>query len=282
MAYLALLGRILLLGYERIVVKRLGHQAGSAGVAFLFFAIATLFLLPFALWVGVPDDGGFLTYVGLASLVYAVAFLLYVRSLSTGEASLVSPLYNFNVFFLLVLAAVTLGEPITLLKIVGVVLLVLGASFLNRQGSVWRSWVGLVRDPACRLMIICSLLMAVGRTIDGGVVQDVEPITYAFCLYAGISLCLGLTLALTRGMGEALALLRKEPRAATTAGAINAYSYLLLLIAFTHIDVSVAEPASMLGMVVTVVLARFAFGERIRDRLVAVGVMIVGAWLLFV
>jgi len=66
------------------------------------------------------------------------------------------------------------------------------------------------------------------------------------------------------------------------AGAVDCYSYLLLMFAITRIEVSVAEPASMLGMIVTVILAHFIFGEKIRKRLLGVVIMIAGAWLLFV
>jgi transporter family protein len=280
LAYLALLGRIMLLGYERIIVKQLGQRADSEGAAFLFFAIATLFLLPFLLFVGAPSSYGFLPLVALGSFAYAIAFVLYVKSLSLGEASLVSPLYNFNVLFLLILTAILLGEPITALKIVGILLLFFGASLLNRTGNLLRSLGALFRDRACLLMIVCSFLMAIGRTIDGFVVQDIPPMLYAFCVYTGISLYLLVYLLLTRRTGEMLSLLRNRPGIAVAAGAVNAYAYVLLLFAFTQIDVSVAEPASMLGMIATVILARLIFKEKIGRRLAAVIIMIAGAWLL--
>jgi transporter family protein len=46
-------------------------------------------------------------------------------------------------------------------------------------------------------------------------------------------------------------------------------------------EVSLAEPLSMLGTLISVILARFMFGEAIRDRLVGAMVMIGGAWLMF-
>jgi transporter family protein len=280
LAYLALIGRIALLGYERIVVKQLGQRANSEGAAFLFFAVAALFLAPFLLLVRMPISYSFLPLVALGSFTYAIAFALYVKSLSMGEASLVSPLYNFNVLFLLILTAILLGETITVLKVAGILLLILGASLLNQEKNLLRSLGALVKDRACRLMILCSMLMAIGRTIDGFVVQDVPPMLYAFCVYAGISLFLFIYLLLTKKTGEMLSLLRSRPKVAVAAGAVNAYSYVLLLFAFTKIDVSVAEPASMLGMIATVILAWLVFKEKIGRRLVAVVVMIAGAWLL--
>jgi transporter family protein len=280
LAYLALLGRIILVGYERIVVKQLGQRANSEGAAFLFFAIATLFLAPFLLLVKAPVSYGFLGLVVLASFIYAIAFVLYVKSLSMGEASLVGPLYNFNVLFLLILTALLLGESITVLKVIGIVLLILGASLLNRQRNLLRSLMALFKDRACLLMILCSILMAIGRTIDGFVVQDVPPMLYAFCIYTGISLFMLIYLLITKKAGETLSLLRNRPKIAVAAGAVNAYAYVLLLFAFTKIDVSVAEPVSMLGMIATVILARLILKEKIGRRLTAVVVMIAGAWLL--
>jgi transporter family protein len=280
LAYLALLGRIILLGYERIVVKQLGQRSNSEGAAFLFFAVATLFLLPFLLLVGAPSSYGFLPLVALGSFVYAIAFVLYVKSLSLGEASLVGPLYNFNILFLLILTAILLGEPVTVLKIAGILLLFVGASLLNRTRNLLRSLGALFRDRACLLMILCSFLMAIGRTIDGFVVQDVPPMLYAFCVYASISLYLLVYLSLTKKTGEMLSLLRNRPGIAVAAGAVNAYAYVLLLFAFTQIDVSAAEPASMLSMIATVILARVVFKEEIGRRLAAVIIMIAGAWLL--
>ena len=81
-------------------------------------------------------------------------------------------------------------------------------------------------------------------------------------------------------MKYTLQLLKSKPVPSSIAAFINAYSYLFLLIAFTKIDVSIAEPASMLSMVVTVILAHFIFREKIRNRIIGVVIMIAGAWML--
>jgi transporter family protein len=61
----------------------------------------------------------------------------------------------------------------------------------------------------------------------------------------------------------------------------NIYAYLLLLFALRGMEVSLAEPLSMLGTILSVVLARYVYGEVIRDRLVGACVMVGGAWLMF-
>ncbi len=302
---IALGGRIALLGVERIVVKRLGGDppatAGSRGSApaFLFFLIATVFLAPLLAFHPLPAPGRWLLVVAANSLVYAGAFVLYVAALSAGEASFVSPFYNFNVLFLLLLAAVFLGESIAAAKLAGIALLVVGSWMLARAsglarpfGRTRRSAPGRAGDPApgpaaaaanrraAALMIGCSLLMAVGRTVDTSQVRSIGSVAYAFAIYAGVTLWLGVFAIASGHAAQAARLARERPWTAVAAGAINAFSYLLLLVALGSMEVSVAEPASMLSLLVTLVLAGLVFRERIVGRIVPTLLMIAGAWML--
>lgn len=280
-AYFALLGRIFLLGYEKIIVKKLGDNSNSVAATFLFFLTATLFLLPFIFIIKKPENYNFLIYILFSSFVYSIAFVLYVKSLSEADASLVGPLYNFNVFFLLLLTAIFLNEKITIYKIIGLILLIYGASFLNKQQNFYYSLKILFKERATYLMIISSFLIAAGRTIDGFVVQKIAPLNYAFYLYLFITMFLLMFLIVKRNLYYAITLFKEKPKIAFVSGSVNAFSYFMLLIAFTKIDVSVAEPMSMLSMIVTVILAHFIFKENIKNRIIGVFIMIIGAWLLY-
>ncbi|MBW7997397.1 MAG: EamA family transporter [Candidatus Glassbacteria bacterium] len=282
LAYLALAGRVLLTGYERIIFKQVGTGSGSAESVFLIFTTGTLLLAPVGFFVEWPADWSFLWIAALASLTYTVQTVFYVKSLSHGEASLVAPLYYFSVFFLLVMAVVFLGESFGPAKIAGLVLLVYGASFLHRKQSILHSLQALATDRACQFMIVSSVLVALGRTLDGFMMRSVHPLVYTLALCFFTDVFIFIWLAITGRLGSALEMFRSKLKVGALAGAVDCYSYLLLLIAITRIEVSVAEPASMLGMVVTVILAHFIFGERIKRRLVGVVVMFFGAWLLFV
>jgi transporter family protein len=130
-------------------------------------------------------------------------------------------------------------------------------------------------------MMVSSLLVAVGRTVDGFMVRTVHPIIYAFSLCIITCLFLLLYLVFTRRLGSAVGLFKTKWKIGSVAGAVDIYSYQLLIFAITRIEVSIAEPASMLGMIVTVLLAHFILKEKIRDRLIGVVIMIAGAWFLF-
>lgn len=284
LAFVAMAGRIALLGLEKNVFKRLGDGRDSVAVLFLLGFLGTFFLLPFALGESV-SSWAFVPVAALSGLVYFTGITLYVKSLSDGEVSLVSPVYSFNVFFLLLLSVLFLGESLSPWKIAGMALMAWGSSFLNRSAG-WRASFGaLCRDRACRTMIAASLLIAVGRVIDARVVGLLaeNPPTAAYAVVQSVFMALyAFCVLLLKGRARLpFELLRERPWAAVGAVGCNIYAYLLLLFALRGMEVSLAEPLSMLGTILSVVLARYVFGEVIRDRLVGACVMVGGAWLMF-
>ncbi len=69
----------------------------------------------------------FLTLSGLAT---GFSWLCYFRALQLGPASRVAPIDKLSVVFVIVLAAVFLGERLTMMKAVGGLLVAAGAVFL--------------------------------------------------------------------------------------------------------------------------------------------------------
>lgn len=287
LSYLALVGRIVLLGLERIFVKRLGEGRGSVESTFVFFALAALYLLPVAAVFGTPAPQ-FLRFAVPSGLISSLAFVFYVNSLSTGEVSLVSPVSNLTSLFLLFLAVAIRGERFTLLKLVGTLAIVFGASLLQGPDGSGRDGrrsgrmglLGLVRHPPALAMMVYAALLAVTRIIDKGGLGLVNPVTYALTYYTIIAISLGLFLAGRGQFGKAWALFVDRPVIALLAGVVNAYSYLLLLYAFTGLPLSLAEPLSSLSLFVTAFLGAAMFGEKVRGRLAAAALIVLGSWLL--
>ncbi len=280
MPLLALAGRILTLGVERIIVKQLGSRADALCATFLFFFLGALFLLPVVLYQHV-DLWSIPSHAFVSGLFYAVAFVCYVRSLSLEDASLVSPLYNCNIIFLALIAFVFLDEPLSMFKGLGLALLLYGASWLNQTSSRQTSWLqsvlALLRNTGCQYMIAASLLIAVGRVIDKSNIQAASPLIYCLFLYVIIAAYVFVYIVIKRRTSGILRIMKEQPLTALSSGAINAYSYLFLLVAMTAIDVSVAEPVSMLGMVVTLLLSQWWLGEKVGRRWIAVCIMLGGA-----
>jgi bacterial/archaeal transporter family protein len=71
-------------------------------------------------------------FIGLAGLAGAGSWLAYFAALKIGQASAVSGLDRLSVVFVVVLAALFLGESLTVWKVVGAALMVAGAVLIAR------------------------------------------------------------------------------------------------------------------------------------------------------
>ncbi len=69
-------------------------------------------------------------FLVLSGLATGLSWLCYFRALQLGQASRVAPIDKLSVVFVLVLAALFLGEPLTLRTAVGGALIVAGAIVL--------------------------------------------------------------------------------------------------------------------------------------------------------
>jgi len=279
MTTLAMIGRIVLLGLERIVVKQVGEDNNSIAVTVLFFGIGIIFLLPFVIGKNISSFS-FLPYAFISSTIYSLTFVLYVKALSSGEVSLVTPIASFNILFLFLLSAVFLQEKISILKISGILLIFYGSSYLKPGSNLIQSLKSIVKEKPCLYMLLSTLLLAVGRTIDKFAAAEVSSIIYTFVIYSTITIILVIYLLCKKEVKEIPAVFRKKPALSTTSGIINVYSYMFLLIALKKIEVSVAVPLTMLSSLIAVILGKYIFKEKIRQRLIAAIIIITGSWLL--
>ena len=171
-----------------------------------------------------------------------------------------APLASFNVVFLALLAVPLAGEQIDAARGAGLVLMFLGTALLEGGRDLARGWRRVWSHPAD--MVVSALLIAAGRVVDKRFSVDLPPLSYAWAIYTVISLVLLGYLAVGGRVAAAGSLLRERPVPAVVAGLINAYAYVLLLAAIRTINVSVAEPASNLSMLLAVLLGGRVTGNR--------------------
>ncbi len=276
----ALTGRILLLGYERVAFKKAGREKNSMISTFLLFFIPTILLLPilfFYSW-----DSIVLLFAFPSAVIYSAAFLIYIYVLSNYEVSLIVPFYNFNVFFLLILSIIFLEETFNFLKLIGIILLFLGTTFLNKEARLLDSIKAVYKNRGCQLMILVSMLMAIGRVIDTFLVRTFNPGEYSVALYLLISFDIFIMILFTKNVKDIIPTLKSRPKEFLIGSGTNAFSYLFLLIALTELELTIAEPLSMLSVIITIILSYIFFKENIRDRLIGGIIMSIGAILLII
>ncbi len=280
---LALVVRIILLGFERIFLKLLGKDSiedKSLAITAVFFGFGAVSLFPFAIMhIKVSE---MIIFPMISSIFYSFAFWMYTASLKEGDISLVTPLYNFNLIFLLLFSTILLGEEITFTKLFGVVSIFIGLSYLQKGSSFKNSLKQVFTNTSAQLMISASLLMAIGRIIDGFAATDnFTPEVYAFLIYLLITIILFTILIFKGQMIEPYYVIKTNPSISVVSGITNAYSYLALIVAFNYLDVSIVEPIGALNIFFAMILARILFKEDIRQRLFAASLIVLGVFFLF-
>lgn len=279
-------GRISLLGTERIFLSKnkLGKY-NSVVVASLFFGFASLLLLPGLLLVPL-NDYTIQTFKPLlfslfSSLIYSIGFYSYVKALSQEDASLIAPLYTSSLLWLLLLSAIFLPGSVTITRILGGVVMFIGFFFLY-SGSLKEKLRKIKSSKASLLMIFGSIFLAMGRTIDAyAVTLGANEILYAISMNFFVGVYLFVLVLFLKKTDDVKKILSFDKKTMLYGSICNGWAYLFLLVAILYLQVTIAEPASLLSVFVTAYLAKKYLQENVKERLPGIIIMLIGALLLF-
>jgi len=124
--------------------------------------------------------------------------------------------------------------------------------------------------------------LAVGRTVDTYAIRTIDSRVYAFSIlfFAGLTF---FTIAIySKRYNDGILALRNNLKTVIFAGISNGWAYVMLLIAIPGLEVTVAEPASLLSVFVTAFLAKLILKEEIKERILGMVLMLFGAILLLI
>ncbi|MHA2305193.1 MAG: EamA family transporter [Candidatus Hodarchaeales archaeon] len=282
-SFFALSLRIFLLGAERIFLKQL-EEYDSLIISALFFLAGSFFILPIFLFIpieilltGLED----LIFAFISSIVYIFGFFAYVKALSEEDASLIAPLYNSSLFWLLFLGLTFLGENVGVFRVLGGIMMFIGVFFLY-SGKITEKIQKIKSSKASLLMICGSFFLALGRTIDTYAIRTIDPRLYAFSILFFAGLMFLIIAICTKRYHDGVSALQNNLRTVILAGISNGWAYVMLLIAILGVGVTVAEPASLLSVFVTAFLAKIILKEKIIERFPGIVLMVFGAFLLVI
>jgi drug/metabolite transporter (DMT)-like permease len=114
-----------------IAVRKYLREMNAGVVTFYRFLFASLALAAYLVFFS--DLGAVNMYQVMIGIVVGVGTILYVEGLKRNKAAQVSALELSTPFFAAVLSFLALGELVTQMQIVGMVLLMIGVIFLSRK-----------------------------------------------------------------------------------------------------------------------------------------------------
>ena len=280
------LGTALLTSFNPLLYKQMLKEVSALvvvwGVMLLslpllgFLALVTTPHLPALDWVFVASA------LGSAALNVA-AHLSFTRALKLADVSQVTPLLNITPVFTLFLSAMLLGEFPTTRGLIGVVVVLLGAYWLNRPEGV--SWFAPLKymalTPANGLVILAGLLWAVTPVLEKTAIEHTSPASPRFVAFV-ISLLLGLLLSFAvAARRSAIRVLTQHRRAWLMAGIIAGTAPIFGYTAFSLGLVGYVTTLFKLSSVLTIVWSFLLLREeKALHRLPAAIVMVIGALLI--
>ena len=160
-------------------------------------------------------ERGFGPALAVSGGINALATPLIVHALKRSDLSLVAPLRGLTPLFMLVTAALVLGERPSTVGAAGVAVIVAGAYLLNtseRRAGPLEPLKALLRDPGARLMLAVAFLYSVSASFDKVGTQASSPLLWAAAVQGVVAAVLA-PIALARA-----GLLRRPRRALAGPG----------------------------------------------------------------
>jgi len=244
-AWILYAARLLFLSTERLAFNRLGERRPALPAALVAYLGAAVGLFLAALASGGPlVDARALPGV----LVYSVSFTLYFWALAVGPLSVVGPWPAATALML------WLWHPHGgVLALGGVLSIIAGGLVLGGPGAGQAS-------TGIAIMLASDAALAVGRELDRQRAMG-PPLAYAFTLFAGVAVLMGLLVTATGGLRTGFALARERPLWAALAAASNGSAYLTLVGLLRHWAPYLVEALSSAAGLITVGVGIFLLRE---------------------
>ncbi len=208
-------------------------------------------------------DGKTLLFLILSGLSTGASWLFYFKALVNGDVNKVAPIDKSSTILTILLAFLLLGEPITLGKGAGIIVMGLGTwLMLERRGGEKRekgkSWL-LYAVLSAVFASLTAILGKVGIThIDSNLGTAIRTIVVLFMAWAMVFV--------TRKQGEIRRIDRKSWLFICLSGVTTGLSWLCYYRALQDGQASIVVPIDKLSIVVTVALSWLFLKERLTKK----------------
>lgn len=281
------LGAAVLTSLNPILYKRMLKEAEAIVILWsvTLLALPVLGLFTLGLTPQIPaTDWLFVLGVFGSAVLNAVAHLSSTQALKLTDVSLVTPLLIFSPVFTVVISAIFLDETPSIQGILGVLLVLLGAYWLNRDPDT--TWFAPLKsfslEPAVGLVLLAGFLWAVTPLFEKTAILHTLPESPRFVAFtANALLALSLTPAVIMRARASIKKLFHRQREYLLAGLISGVAPVLGYTAFSLGFVGYVTTLFKLSTLMTMIWSFVFLKERgWKRRLSPAIVMVIGAILI--
>ncbi|GEM_PF-865720 len=180
-------------GIQSILLKILSKYFEQTTILKYLFLIAGIFLLPFSLQASLPvNTKAFLFAFGISLVLNIFAYSLLLTAVAKYPISIVMPFVGLTPLFLTLTSYLILGETITRIKFIGILLIVLGAFVLQLparpKGEKSLRRLLISGEKGIGYMILVAFIWSITASVEKIAVKSSSPEFYG----AAIHLSLGI------------------------------------------------------------------------------------------
>ncbi len=227
--------------------------------------VSSVLFLPLGVWLTLtqPVEPAGWAVVALSAGLEALYYWTLSQAYRYGDLSLVYPLARGSAPILVpLLAAIFLGERLSVLAAGGIALVVVGIVSINLPSLAWSGPHGLIATAGqlgTRYALLTGLVIATYSALDKRGVALVPPLLYGYLLFVGLTLAL---VPLVRTQWNAVGREWQAHRGSIVAvGLLTPASYGLVLFALTLAPVSYVAAAREISVVLAAVLGTLVLRE---------------------
>lgn len=257
-------------------------------LALVRLALTGLLLSPLLLAMPLPTSLPWAFWGWIAALLplEIAAMLLYMAAIRDHPLSLTLPYLAFTPVFVLLIAAVLLGERIPPSGAAGVLLVVIGAWLLNVEHASlkdWRSWgrplLAITWEPGSRMMLGVAVLYGFTSTMGKGAMQYLEPEQFGAVYFILLG---GAAIVLFAGARPSMIMrVARKPRAVLGVALLNAVMVFTHFVALAQVEVAYMIAVKRTSLLFGILLGAWLFHERgLASHLLAGSVMVAGVALI--
>jgi uncharacterized membrane protein len=290
--------------------------SGKETFAWITALIGVVVLAPVFVWQRIDDPGALgartQRFVVVSALIEVAYFLLLQASYRRADLSLVYPLSRgVSPIFAVVPARIWAGEALAAREYVGIAVILGGAIVLAQShprsgdavsGSASRAHG--TRASAIVFILLTSVAIGAYQVVDGIALRSTpspRPLEYLFLMQVGLATLLTIefvdrkaralrrnvanetrAVELRRVVEESIAAARPDLRRLLIAGVAIQASYILILYALREAKIPLVIAARSGGIPLSLIVGKFALGERITTRRVVASIVIIVGVLLLV
>ena len=268
-----------------IAAKRLMDHSTGLAYTFLYSSLALIFYTPFFLYFLTTNTFGFtpllFSALAVSGLANIAGYITYNYSIKLGELSTVIPFTKLNPVFTGILAAVFLGEKITYLTGLGIVLVTLGSYVIlkDEEHGYLEPLRKFKASDAPKLGAASALAFSAAAIADRYATQLIPPELYTYFLY--VSMTAGLTVYIASKnkeiFSEAWENFFEEKTLYTLTGLGAALSSYLIFFSFSQAEASKVIPVLQLQVFASVIAGVTLFNEKnLKEKIIGSIILVAG------